>query len=73
MLIEFMNTPAFQTVIMGLGWLMLFLLTAAIIVLAAAAIITAIIRFFQMYWKVLAGISLCIVLAGVAYLFFVPV
>lgn len=73
MLIEFMNTPAFQTVIMGLGWLMLFLLTSAIIVLAAAAIITAIIRFFQMYWKVLAGISLCIVLAGVAYLFFVPV
>lgn len=73
MLIELMNTPAFQSLIIALGWLMLFLLTVAAIVLAAVAIITAIIRFFQMYWKVLAGISLCIVLAGVAYLFFVPV
>lgn len=73
MLIQLMNTPAFQSMILALGWLMLFLLTVAAIVLAAVAILTAIVRFFQLYWKVLAAISLCVVLAGVAYLFFVPV
>lgn len=73
MLAQFMQTPEFHALLMGLGWIMLFLLTVAVIVLAAVAIITAVVRFFQMYWKVLAGISLCAVIIGVAILYFVPV
>jgi hypothetical protein len=63
----------FQTLLVALGWVMLFLLAAGVIIMAAISIMLTVIRFFQKFWKLLAAISLCVVFLFLLILCSVPV